>query len=183
VIDRAESSHGGDQSPRLAIGIVTVGVVIIVSVLTWTSALRRPFLNDDWSYLNVVQQPGWWHSSTVWNPKNGLYRPVLFLWFGLLHSLFGLHPFAYHLATLAVVLLVGFLIWRIAIAVGLTRGALVAGVVVVLHAAVGYPLSWTAAASSPISVAFALGAILLLLGRPVTIPRGGGRPSYWRSDF
>jgi hypothetical protein len=171
VANRAQTSHGGDGSSRLAIGIVAVGLVIIVSVLTWMSALRRPFLDDDWSYLNVVQQPGWWHSSTVWNPKNGLYRPVLFLWFGVLHSLFGLHPFAYHLATLAVVLLVGFLVWRIAIAVGLNRGALVAGAVVVLHAAVGYPLSWTAAASSPTSIAFALGAILVLLSRPVTIRR------------
>jgi hypothetical protein len=110
----------------------------------------------------------------VWNPKNGLYRPVLFLWFGMLHALFGLHPFAYHLATLVVVLLVGYLVWRIAEAVSLRRGAIVAGTVAALHASVGFPLSWTAAASSPISVALALSAILLLLDRPVTIPRAFG---------
>lgn len=168
--ERSEGGNGDDRSSRLGI-CVTVGVVVVVFILTWTSALRRPFVDDDWSYLNAVQQPGWWHSSTIWNPRNGLYRPVLYLWFGVLHFTFGLHPLAYHIATLAVVFLVGFLTWRVAVAAGLNRGALVAGAVLLLHAAVVYPISWTAAASSPISVAFALGAILVLLDRPVTIPR------------
>ena len=169
--ERAERGDANDHWSRLAIGL-TVGTVLIVLIVTWTSALRRPFFDDDWSYLNVVQRSGWWYSSTVWNPHNGLYRPVLFLWFGVLHSVFGLHPFAYHVATLAVVFLVGFLTWRIAVAAGLNRGALVAGAVVLLHAAVTYPVSWTSAASSPIAVAFALGAILVLLNRP----RGGALP-------
>lgn len=167
----AESEKGvqGRPSPT-AIGI-TVGVVVLVFVLTWITALRRPFIDDDWSYLNTVQQPGWWHSSAVWDPHNGLYRPILYLWFGLLHLFFGLHSFAFHVATLAAVFLMGFLTWRVARAAGLRRGALVAGAVVLLHAAVGYPISWTAAASSPIAVSFALGAILVLLNRPVTLSR------------
>jgi hypothetical protein len=86
-------------------------------------------------------------------------------------SVFGVHPLAYHVATLAVVFIVGILTWLVARASGLNRGGLVAGAVVILHASVGYPVSWTSAASSPISVAFALGAILVLLHRPITVPR------------
>ena len=171
VDDQVDEGNGNSLLSPFAIGLI-VGVVVITFILTWTSALRRPFLDDDWSYLNTVQQSGWWHASAVWDPHNGLYRPVLFLWFGLLHSVFGLHPLGYHIATLAVVFLVGFLTWRIALTAGLKRGALVAGAVVLLHAAVVYPVSWTAAASSPISVAFGLGAILVLLNRPVTLPWG-----------
>ena len=155
---------------RLAIGI-TVGVVVAVFILTWISALRRPFFDDDWGYLSTVQQPGWWHSSGIWNPGSGLYRPVLYFWFGGLHSVFGLHSFAFHVATLAVVFVVGVLTWRVAVVAGLNRGALVAGAFVLLSSTVAYPISWAAAASSPISVALALGAILVLLGRSITIPR------------
>jgi hypothetical protein len=117
----ADSPQESHHKNPLAIS-AAVGVVVIVFVLTWTTALRRPFVDDDWHYLNVVQQTGWWHSSTVWNPRNGLYRPVLYLWIGALHSVFDLHPLAYHLATLAVVLIVGFLTYRVAMASGLNRG-------------------------------------------------------------
>ncbi len=148
-----------------------VGASLVVFWLTWVGAIHRPFLDDDWGYLNTVQEPQWWHSSAVWNPADTLYRPLLYLWFGLLHLAFGLHPLGFHIATSAVVAVVGVLTWRIALAAGLTRGAAVAGVVVALYPAAAYPISWTSAASSPISVAFALGAILLLLSRSVTPSR------------
>ena len=150
---------------------VAVGAVAIAFGLAWAGAVRRPFFDDDWLYLNVVQQPGWWHSGTVWSPAHGLYRPVLFLWFGLLHALFGLHPVAYHVVTAVVVLVVGLLTWRIAVSTGLRAGAVVAGAVVVLHSTFGVPISWSAASSSPLSVALALGAMLVLLSRPVSVLR------------
>ena len=168
-MDSPPASHPNRTSP-FVIGL-TIAAIVVVFVIVWAKAIGRPFVDDDWAYLNTIQQPGWWHSSEIWSPSRGLYRPVLFVWFGLLHSVAGLHPLPYHLATAAVALLVGVLTWRIGVAAGLHYGALVAGAVVLLSPVVEYSVSWTAAASSPISVAFALGAILVLVGRPTTVPR------------
>lgn len=145
-------------------------VVVAVFVVTWTAALRRPFFDDDWGYLRVVEYPGWWHSS-IWDPGTGIYRPMLYVWFALLSAVGGIHPLVFHLATMAVVFLVGVLTWRVARAVGLARGAVLAGVVTLLAAGNAYPIAWTAAASSPLAVACALGAMLLL---------AGGRPGLLR---
>ena len=159
-----------NRTSAFVIGL-TIAATAVAFVIVWAKAIGRPFVDDDWAYLNTVQHPGWWHSSEIWSPSRGLYRPVLFVWFGLLHSVAGLHPLPYHLATATVALLVGVLTWRIGVAAGLYYGAVVAGAVALLSPVVEYSVSWTAAASSPISVAFALGAILVLVGRPTTVPR------------
>lgn len=163
LIASARSSH-------IAIRVTCAAITLAFAVM-WASAIRRPFVDDDWGYLNVVQRPGWWHSPAIWNPSGGLYRPGLYIWFGLIHSLVGVHPLGYHIATAAVAFIVGVLTWRIAIALGLGWGALIAGAAVLFSPVVGYSISWTSAASSPLSVAFALGSMLILLNRPATIPR------------
>jgi hypothetical protein len=168
-VDSIQVSPPKPQS-RLAVCAI-VSVIVAVFILTWAHAMRQPFVDDDWSYLNEVQQPGWWHAWYFWKPAAGLYRPMLFMWFGLLHSLFGLHPFAYHVAISVVAFIVGVLTWRIALFMDLNRGAIVAGAVVLLYPSVGYQISWIAAASSPIAVALGLGAILVAVNRPITVSR------------
>ncbi len=91
-----------------------------------------------------------------------LWRPLLYVWFGLLHALFGLHPLPYHVATEAAILVEAYLAYRLARRHGLGLGALVAGAVVYLHASTATPVLWTSAASSPLAASFALGAMLSL---------------------
>jgi len=147
--------------------LAVLAVSAVVFVVTWAGQVDRPFVDDDWHYLNVVQSAGWWHQ--IWNPSAFLYRPVLYVWFGLLHLLFGLHPVAFHAATAVVIFLEGVLAWRLAARVGLGVASPIVGAIVLLHASAAPPITWTSAASSPISVALTLGALIVLLDDPSAV--------------
>lgn len=156
----AQVDHpSGRASPRL---VAASGVIAALSVVAYAHAIRGRFIDDDWVYLNRVQQTGWWHSVAVWKPGVVLWRPVLYLYFGALHAVFGLHPLPYHLVTEALILLEGYLAYRLARRSGLTIGAMIAASVVVLQPSMATPVAWTSAASSPLSVCFALGSVLVL---------------------
>jgi hypothetical protein len=132
-------------------------------VVVFGSAARLPLIADDYSRLAVLQKPGWWHSGRVWDIGDGLFRPILLLWFGLLHAVFGLHPLPYHIASGLVVITAGVLTGAVARRLGLRGGAYAAIVFYCLHAAMTTPIGWASAANSPLAVALALCALFWML--------------------
>lgn len=148
---------------------VAVAGLAALSVLVFGSAARYPLLADDYHYLQVAQTPGWWHAGLIWNlggqPINHLFRPVLFLWFGLVHAVFGLHPLPIHITTGFVVLAAGVLTGLIARRLGLTAGAYAAAAIYGLHASMATPIAWTSAVNSPIATTLALAALYCMLRR------------------
>jgi len=141
--------------------------VAAVAAVVFASAARLPFISDDYSYLETVRQPGWWHARAIWDPGGApftqLYRPFLFVWFGVLYHLFGLHPLVFHVATGVLVAIGAVMTALVGRRLGLHSGAYVAGVVYCLHASMAVPVGWTSAASSPLATALALGAVYVLL--------------------
>jgi hypothetical protein len=148
-----------DRTRLALIGLAFLGVMAVV----FSSAARLPFVADDYSKLAVLQQPGWWHSDRTWGVGSGLFRPMLLLWFGLLHGVFGLHPLPFHIASAVIVVIAGVLTGAVARRVGLGVGAYAAIVFYCLHASMTTAIGWAAAANSPLAVALALGALYLML--------------------
>jgi hypothetical protein len=153
---------------RLRLVAASFGLAAVATVV-FSSAARLPFVSDDYSYLETVRQPGWWHAESVWNPRgspfNHLYRPMLSVWFGLLYHTVGLHPLPFHVATGVLVIVAGVMTAAVGRRLGLRSGAYAAAVVYCLHASMATPVGWTSAASSPLATALALGSVYLLLGR------------------
>ncbi len=102
------------------------GLGIAAGCIVFASATRVPLFADDYAYLARVQTPGWWHSSAIWDPAGTFFthhfRPGLFLWFGFVHGLFGLHPVPMHIATGFIVfagaVLTGLVAWRLGLRCG-----------------------------------------------------------------
>ncbi len=147
--------------------VVAASSVLATAAVVFSSAARLPFLSDDYLYLETARQPGWWHAGTIWNPSGAplshLYRPFLYVWFGVLYHVFGLHPFVFHVVTGLVVVVAAVMISAVGRRLGLHSGAYIAAVVYCLHASMATPIGWTSAASSPLATAFALGAVYILL--------------------
>ena len=143
--------------------IAVFGLACLMAVV-FASAARLPLLADDYAYLDVVQRPGWWHSSsTTWDVGGTPFRPVLHLWFGLLNQLFGLRPLPFHIASGFLVLVGGVMAGLVARRLGLRAGAYVATAFYCLHASMTTPIGWASAANSPLATALALGALYCML--------------------
>jgi hypothetical protein len=142
--------------------LAIAGLAALAAFVFWQPAQIR-FLSDDYLYLDLTQRSGWWHSGGFWSLDGTLSRHLLYVWFAILRIPFGLHPVPYHIATGALVVVDGLLVGLVARRLGLRSGALAAAPFFALHGAMGVPIAWASAANSPLSVAFALGAIYLLL--------------------
>jgi hypothetical protein len=154
-------SHAAPESPvRIAIAVAVLGAVVGV---VFARALRQPLLADDYSYLERVRTSGWWHARTVWGLKTSIFRPMLYMWFGVLNRLFGLHPLPFHIASGLLLVAAAVLVGLIARRLGLRSGAYAAAAVFCLHASMAIPIGWAAAANSPLATVVALSSILLLL--------------------
>lgn len=138
-----------------------VALTVLAGVVFWPS-MQQWFILDDFGYLNVVQQPGWWHSTPAWDVGAQVFRPVMVLTVGIQNAAFGLDPFPYHLVALALLVVQGVLIHQIALRLGLgSFGAKATAAALVLHPTNGYTLMWMACMSSYWATMFALGVILL----------------------
>lgn len=159
------------RGSRFRTAAAVAGLAGIATVI-FQSAARLPLVADDYGYLGRVQRPGWWHSGAVWDPSRNPYRPILFVWFGMLDRLFGLHPLPFHIATGLLVVAAGVMTGLVARRLGLRSGAYAAAAFFCLHASMATPIAWTSAASSPLAAALALGALYCMLRprpRPVDV--------------
>ena len=153
--------------PSARAAFTVAGLGIAAGSIVFGSATRVPLFADDYHYLATVQTPGWWHSSAIWDPAGSPFthhfRPGLFLWFGFVHRLFGLHPVPMHIATGLIVFAGAVLTGLVARRLGLGSGAYAAAVVYGLHTTMAIPIAWNSAANSPLATTFALGALYCML--------------------
>jgi len=89
-------------------------VLCVAALTAYAPSLRYGFVQDD--YLNVVDNPfirsigGWLHALREPMFPGNLYRPITLISHGLVYSLFGLNPIAYHAFNITLHALVGILL-------------------------------------------------------------------------
>lgn len=144
-------------------GIVWFGLFVAgLSMAIMWPGLTGGFVFDDWGYLNETQQGDWWRSS-ITDVTNPIFRPVLLGFIELQHTLFGSRPLPFHLVAFLLLLVCGVLMYRLTLRLHVDEwGARIAGAVIVLHAAMVWPIAWTSAVSSLLALALSLGVCLLL---------------------
>jgi 4-amino-4-deoxy-L-arabinose transferase-like glycosyltransferase len=143
----------------LVAGVVLAGAMAVV----FARALRLPFVADDYRYLDVVQHDGWWHSNSIWRIASTPFRPILFLWFGALHGVFGLHPVPYHVVSAILVLVAALMTALVARRLGLQFGAYIAAAVFCLHASMSTVIGWASASNSALGCALAVAAVYCMV--------------------
>ncbi|MEZ5139004.1 MAG: hypothetical protein R2702_11630 [Acidimicrobiales bacterium] len=138
------------------------GALGVLAALVFAPSLKTAFFADDFGYLALTRRPGWWHSGTVWDLSAQVVRPITILAVGVQQELFGLRPLRFHVVGLGLVLLGGVLGFVLAGRLGLGRfGARATAAVLVLHAANGWTVMWTASTSSLYVVLLSLAAAVV----------------------
>lgn len=165
--------HWSRNNPRrarvVAAAVVFVAALAVLQVCVFGPAFRLPFVFDDYNYLNRVQVSGWLGPSSAWDLRSQLFRPILYVFFGSLHAVFGLRPFVFHVAGAGLVLAAAGMTGLVAHRLGLRMGAIAAATVYALHSSMATPIGWASAANSPLAVALALGSVYLLLAKRVRV--------------
>lgn len=160
------SIQGGDgegEAARRSVPDLVFGAVLAVAsfVVMWPG-IRFPFVFDDWKYLNETQQADWWHAGIA-DPTSPVFRPVLLVSIGVQQLVFGDHPLLFHIVAFLGLLGIGWLMHRFVLRLGIgSWGARAAAAMIVLHTAMVWPIAWTSAISSLMSMALALGVCLRL---------------------
>ncbi|MGH7814605.1 MAG: hypothetical protein ACREQI_11475, partial [Candidatus Binataceae bacterium] len=153
-----------------------LGGVLFLTAILYSPSLRNEFVYDDhfwignphlgdWSFLwKSISNNLFWFHNTAGSPAISYYRPVQTAWFMLNDRLFGRDPIGWHAGTIALHLIVVWLVYRVAsmltdeLWTGLIAAALFA--LMPIHAEA---VIWTSAASYPLCAAFELGAFALYL--------------------
>jgi Flp pilus assembly protein TadD len=116
----ADQLHGRRGLPAAAI--------ITATFIAYAATLRFGFVYDDhiliegndairsWRYLPT------YFNSHIWSWRyphllSNAYRPLLMIWLGLNDALFGLHPWGWHLTSVAIHIAVSYLVYRLALRV------------------------------------------------------------------
>ena len=153
--------------------------ILIVTVIVYLPSLRNGWVLDDraefvdnklihtWSFVwNSLRYDVWWFRDPARLPQSPYYRPLENEWFAANALLFGTHPALWHLAKIAVHVVVVALSFRLAqllagdVAVGLVTAAIFA----VMPANAGAVL-FASAIPEPLSTAFELGAMICIVRR------------------
>ncbi|HVN64579.1 MAG TPA: tetratricopeptide repeat protein [Candidatus Binataceae bacterium] len=169
-------SRFGGGDPRVGAGLAAV---MAATAIVYSHSLGHQFIADDllevvfnrrlgdWSFLarSMVNDILWFRNPDNL-PQSQYYRPLHDIWLWVNFNLFGLNPFGWHAAGLALHLVVVWLAFRIAIKLaddrwtGLLAAALFA--LIPIHAEV---VVYAAAIAPLIAAAFELGAFDLYLRR------------------
>ena len=177
--EELQPSHNGrDSSLALLDSRWLVAVAVLLPTLVaYIGTLGFPFLYDDIAQIvenpsikSWAQVPGYF-SPQIWNqhwPTVGgvasFYRPVFFVWLLLNHTLFGLHPWGWHLALVSAHLGVTFLVYRLTLAVARDKWtALIAGLIFGLHPIHVEGVAWVSGATEPVLALFFIGSFLCLI--------------------
>ncbi|HZO80162.1 MAG TPA: glycosyltransferase family 39 protein [Candidatus Binataceae bacterium] len=155
--------------------------VLVVTALVYVRCLTNWFFSDDvimieknryiseWSFLwKSMTRDLWWFNNPDLNhaATTTFYQPMQSLWLGLGYHLFGASPVGWHLAKIALHLLVVVLVFRVAqILSGSTRVGLIAALLFGLLAVHAEPVVWATDVPEPLSTAFELGAFCLFIRR------------------
>jgi hypothetical protein len=168
------------QQAAILAGIVLVTVAIYLPSLNngWVLDDRQEFVDNklihSWSFLwDSFRYDNWWFRDPNRLPQSSYYRPLENVWFWANAALFGLRPALWHLARIALHVVVVVLSFRAAqlLAGDVTVGLLTAAILAVLPAHTG-AVVFASAIPEPLSLAFELGALILLIRRKPGSSRG-----------
>ncbi|HVN63552.1 MAG TPA: tetratricopeptide repeat protein [Candidatus Binataceae bacterium] len=118
--DKAPSLREPDYRPWL-------GVIFAATALVYSHSLGNEFVFDDydqivdnrylrdWSFLwkSLIYDSGWF-DDPAHLPQSSYYRPLKNIWLWINFHLFGLHPASWHAASIALHLIVVWLVFRVA---------------------------------------------------------------------
>ena len=162
--------YAPDEAPRWLLP-----VILFAAFALYAGSLQFQFVYDDWPqiirnpFLTSFHKLLGYFTSSVWNHlipgKSGnYYRPLFMMWLGLNRWLFGLHPFGWHLTTVALHVLVT---WQV---YALTRRlyrdqyiALFTSAIFAVHAVHNESVAWISGVTDPLVAVFMLGAFQVFL--------------------
>ena len=142
-------------------------LTLVVTAAAFFPDLRDPFISDD--YILVGQatlHPAAIGGNFVKPGGDGSYRPLTYAWYGLIHSMEGENPLAWHATILALHLLNCALLFAVARA--LWNSALVSFTTALLfgiHGTRPEVVAWTSDNSDLLACAFSLAAAWFVFGR------------------
>ncbi len=160
----ADQPHGHRALPAAAI--------ITATFIAYAATLRFGFVYDDhiliegndairsWRYLPT------YFNSHIWSWRyphllSNAYRPLLMIWLRLNDALFGLHPWGWHLTSVAIHVAVTYLVYRLALRVMRDEWwALFCGLVFGLHPVHIEVVACVSGVDFPLSTFFVLAAVL-----------------------
>ncbi len=146
--------------------------ILAATFLAYTASLALGFVFDD-NLLIVTNDSirSWryfpsYFASHIWGPRYphalvNYYRPLFLTWLRLNDALFGLHPWGWHLTSVAAHVAVTYLVYRLCLKLtgdGWVAGA--AGLIFGLHPVHVEAVAYIASVQEPLSSLFILGAIL-----------------------
>lgn len=137
--------------------------------IVFAPAISNPFFIDDFGYLGVTLEDGWWTSGFLRDFSAQVLRPVTVIAIGVQQELFGFDPLPYHVIALGLLAVQGVLLYLVARRLGVgVFGARAAAAVLMLHTTNGWSLAWTASTSSYYAIVLGLGVVLLTCGPTVS---------------
>jgi len=164
-------------SPRTKLSYWYRLVPCLAAFLIYARSLSFGFVCDDWLQIVINPQIKSWHflpellTTHLWSqfddtPAPSLvryYRPVFSVWLLLVHTLGGVAPFAWHLATVMLHVAVTYLVFKIALEL-LERpiAASAAACLFAIHPIHLEDVCWISAANELIYAGFALCSLLFL---------------------
>ncbi len=158
--------------------------VLAVSALVYTRSIHNLFVYDDvadiasnkyiklWSFVwkSFYKELWWFYDPDT--PQSFYYRPLQNLWLGVNFHLFGYDPRGYHVLTIAMQVIVVYLLFRVT--EELTHrlsSAVIAATLFGLMPVHAQAVVWPSAIPILMVLAFQLGAFLLVITREAVTPR------------
>lgn len=169
-------------APEFDLGRALLVLALLITALAYVNTLRFQFVYDD--LPQIVNNPmvhSWdnvprFFTEHVWaqmGQTGNYYRPLFLLWLLVNYSLFGLHPFAWHLVSVALHLIATWLVYRFAWRLMQDRlASAIAALIFGLHPAHIESVAWVSGVTDPLMTIFVLGAILAYLRARAEKSRG-----------
>jgi len=171
---RSKTGFVGDPGldGGLALARVAPLLVLAATLLAYSAVSSFQFVYDDdgqivhdsfvqhWRYLPAFFTTHVWQYVTPYVPGN-YYRPVFMIWLLLNFKLFGLHPAAWHLAVLALHLVVTWQVYRLVLhLLGNEPAALASAGLFGLHPVHVEAVAWISGATEPLVAMLILASLL-----------------------
>lgn len=160
------------RSHKLALAALLVGASLIYFralgnqfVYDDNEEIRLNHLIGDWSFAwRSFAHDSWWFRDPARLPQSAYYRPLQDLWLALNFHAFGMNPFGWHLAMIAMEVLAVFLVFKVAQALtGDFASALIAAALFAILPIHAQAVVWPSAIVMPMAAIFELGALLIVI--------------------
>jgi hypothetical protein len=139
----------------------------VVFVAVYGAAAGHGFIKDDYAWILGSRVDDLAGIARLFTQDNGFYRPVVSLTFAFNEALFGAAPRGYGLTNVVLALIAAWTVARLALALGLPRGASwVAASIFLLNPHLRMPVLWISGRTALVlTIAAAASALALLRGR------------------